>query len=400
MFRTSVCHLAIAAVLGTTMLTASAAQARETIIALSSAQSKAVLQEQVEQAIGHLLATLDAGEHARIVDATSLALVAEVEMPEGSEPVSPRRALQHNRKAVAKVGHFLNRAQVNAQHPGAIDMPGLLRFVRTHYPAPEEGADLIVFGHPVFAPANAPSQSMVGDRVPSDALVAAGPEISLYGTNALSGSLEGYDIYFGWSASDWSVSPAHRYAVERLWSVSVEAHGGSMAYQAPAETKAGRATLFDLAGEDAPDLSHKKPLDPAAPPKMRVFNPDTGQEWEAEAEAESPEVSVSPPQKVTANGVEVDNFSLFASKPHPRLGGVEVTTGIRYVPEDYPDRYLDAWCYFLVQHDGSQHRIRLGTKDWGTPVVVADLPSRARRAADITSDDVRAARAACQWPTP
>ncbi|MEP2640071.1 hypothetical protein [Roseobacter sp.] len=398
MFRTSLSQCAAAALLSASVLASGAADARETIIAFSTALPKAELQDQVEQSIGHLLATLEPGQHARILDATSLALVAEVEMPKGSEPVSPRRALQHNRKAVAKVGRFLDRAATNAEHPGAIDIPGLLRFVRTHYPAPEEGADLIIFGHPVFAPVNAPSQSMVGDRVPSDGLVAAGPDTSLYGTSALSGSLEGYDVYFGWSASDWPVSPAHRYAVERLWSITVEGHGASMTYQAPAEDAAGRATLFDLAGEDAPDRRHSKPLDPAAPQNMHVFNPDTGQDWESEAESAG--VPTNPAQKITPNGVEVDIFSLFASEPHPRLGGVEVTTGIQYVPQDYPDRYLNAWCYFLVQHDGSQHRIRLGNKDWGAPVVAADVPSRARRAAGVTRDDISAGRTACQWPTP
>ncbi|MDA5556052.1 hypothetical protein [Shimia sp. MMG029] len=398
MFKTSLSYCAAAALLSASALTPVAADARETIVAFSSALPEAELQEQVEQAIGHLLETLNPGEHARIVDATSLALISEVEMPDEAEPISPRRALQHNRKAVAQVGRFLKRAEANAEHPGAIDMPGLLRFVRTHYPAPEGGADLIVLGHPIHAPSNAPSQTMFGDRVPSDGYVAAGPDVSLYGTTRLSGSLDGYDVYFGWSASDWTVSPAHRYAVERLWSITVEAHGGSMAYQAPAEDAAGRATLFDLAGEDVPDQKHAHPLDPDAPPTMRVFKPDTGKG--PETEAERPEASAKATQKATANGVEVDDFSLFASKPHPSLSGVQITTGIRYVPEDYPHRYVNAWCYFLVNRDGSQHRVSLGSKSWGQTVANADISSRARRAAGIDRDDIEAGRSACQWPTP
>ncbi|MEM9764638.1 MAG: hypothetical protein AAF968_19405, partial [Pseudomonadota bacterium] len=102
--------------------------------------------------------------------------------------------------------------------------------------------------------------------------------------------------------------------------------------------------------------------------------------------------------KTVVNGVEVEDFSLFADTPHPTLPGVSVVTGVRYAPEDYPTRYELAWCYFSVRRNGTDIRFDLGTKRQGKAVAPRATTLSARRAASIQLSDVEAGGRVCQWP--
>ncbi|MEM1363698.1 MAG: hypothetical protein AAGF94_18680 [Pseudomonadota bacterium] len=355
-----------------------AANARDTVIALSPDQLQAALETQLEQVMTHLLDSLQPGDTALFLDGTEVERIALFAMPSGPQPIPANRALQANRKALANLGRFIRRSEAETGE-GQIDLPGLLRHVRAHVPAPD-GADLIVLGHPIFAPDETPRYSMASHRVPSDGHISAGPDRSPFGTANLPGTLAGYDVYFGHLANDWAITPGHRYGLERFWSLSVEAHGGSMAYQG-----ADLATLFALAGDDAPNRAHAEPLKPNTPLEMVVYGPEAERARAAQTT-----------ETVVVNGVAVDSFSLFAKAPHPSLPGVQVTTGIRYAPADYPHRYISAWCYVDRNLDGDRVIVDLGKKAWGGRVTT--FPAKA--SAGMTMAQVRSAKESCQWPTP
>ncbi len=85
------------------------------------------------------------------------------------------------------------------------------------------------------------------------------------------GNLANYDVYLGFPAADWAVSPEHKYHVERFWSLSVEGHGGHTAFIGE-----DLETLFARAGQDVAELSHSDPLRLGEKIEMLAFAPDTG----------------------------------------------------------------------------------------------------------------------------
>ena len=257
--------LAISAALGTD------ANARNTIVGLASTQSPDALKGQIERVIGHLTKTLKPDETALFFDASKVKLIAKFAVPEGSGASNPRVMLNANRQALGELKRFIDSAEAIPGHVGRIDLPNLLRSVRQYYPA-QGGADFIVLGSPITDASQTPSLSMRGGRVPNDGHVAAKIGQSSYGTTGLSGSLAGYDFYFGDTGEPWSVSDPHRYHVKRFWSLEVEGHGASLAY-----FNDDLKTLFQLAGHDAPNQQHGEPLIPTDKLEMLQFAPDTGQ---------------------------------------------------------------------------------------------------------------------------
>lgn len=258
------------AALWTAMLSAPV-MARDTVIALSSAQHELELKAQTERALVHLLNTLEPGETARFMNAKDATLIGAFTIPDGTGTPSQQRILNHNRDVLAKLGKMMRETQVVPGQPAWIDLPKVLASVRENYPAPEGGADLIVLGNPLYTPFNAPSQSMAGGRVPSDAHISARAGQSVYATTGLPGSLEGYDVYFGLIGEGWAVSPPHAQHVTRFWTVSVEGHQASMAYIGE-----DLETLFARAGRDAPDRLHSEPLRRHDKFEMLTFAADDG----------------------------------------------------------------------------------------------------------------------------
>lgn len=245
--------------------------ARDTVVGLSSIQPPEALQEQIERVIGHAVSTLEPGEQLWFFNASNSALVTTFIAPAGNGAGNSKVMLQSNRQALGQLKRFIESAAPEPGRVGFVDTPGFLRAVRRNYPAGENGADLIVLGAPVLDDPQAPSLSMKGGRVPGDGHITARAGQSPYGTGGLSGSLEGYDFYFGLIGDPWEVSDAHAYRMERFWSLSAEGHGASMAYFGE-----DLNTLFGLAGHDAANHVHADPLVSTEKQEMLLFMPDTG----------------------------------------------------------------------------------------------------------------------------
>ncbi len=259
----------LAALLMSTSLVAPAT-ARDTVVGLSTQQSKDMLKEQIEQVIAHLIETLQPGETARIFDASKVQLVATLTGPKDGSG-NTRKFLNANRRSLAALKRMIDAAEAVPGRVGGIDFPGFLRAVRQNFNVGDKGADLIVFGNRIFDDPMAPSVSFRNGRIPNDDYILAGAGQSPFGTSGLPGSLAGYDVYFGYTSEPQVVSEPHAYHLDRLWTVQVEGHQASMAYVGD-----DLETLFTLAGRDAPDQKHEIPLAATGKLEMLRFAPDTG----------------------------------------------------------------------------------------------------------------------------
>lgn len=261
--------IALALIAATALSTPS--NARDMVFGFSSQQAPDALKKQVEQAISHMLGHLEPGETARFFDASRVKLVATFKAPEGKHAKNPKVFLNSNAKALADLKTFLKSAEAVPGRVAGINLPKFLTELGQNYPA-KDGADVIIRGSVVHDDPQEPSTSMKGHRVPNDGHIAAHLSESPYGTAGLSGSLKGYDVYFGVEGNNWAVSNSHRYMVKRFLSLVVEAHDGSLAYFGN-----DTATLYEKAGTDAPDVKHSQPLEETDKREMLQFVRDTGQ---------------------------------------------------------------------------------------------------------------------------
>ncbi|OXT01982.1 hypothetical protein B7H23_03325 [Notoacmeibacter marinus] len=272
-----------AALLASSTLVATPASSREAVIGLSPLQASDDLKAQAERVIMYLAETVEPGETALVFDALDVELIGSFSVPEGEAYANPKAKLQANRQLFAAFKHFFEGANPDADRPAAIDLPKLLRTIREHYPSDNERS-IILLGSPVHDDPLAPSYSMEGGRVPYDGLVAAEANVSAYSTGGLPGSLDDDAVLFGIvpAAKGWQASLNHEYHVERFWSVSVEAHGGTMRYFGE-----DIETLFRLANEDGEPTAHPQPLVPTDKLEMIRFFPDKGRDAKTEAPSES-----------------------------------------------------------------------------------------------------------------
>lgn len=245
--------------------------ARDSIVGLSTSQTPAALEAQVERLIGHAVATLEPRQAMRFFDASHPGLIATFTAPDGAGAGNPRAMVQANRMALGQLKQFIDAAAPDPNHAGHIHLPEFFRFIRQNHAVVEDGADIIVLGAPITDDHQAPSTTMQNGRVPNDGHIAAHVGQSIYATTGLTGSLAGYDVYLGLIGELWEVSEAHAYHVERVWSLTAERHDASLAYFGD-----DLNTLFAMAGKDVVNRTHPQPLMPMEKLEMLQFAPDNG----------------------------------------------------------------------------------------------------------------------------
>ncbi len=79
--------------------------------------------------------------------------------------------------------------------------------------------------------------------------------------------------------------------------------------------------------------------------------------------------------------------------------GVEVTTGGKYRPDEYPRSYVNAWCYAMIENRGAVVRIALGSKLPLKPVEWEPPTKGTLAAAGISGRQAEAGRPACEFPS-
>ena len=268
------------------MVFAGTAMAQDTFVGLSSKQAPDDLQAQVERLLGQVVETLPPGRSMHFFDASDPALVATFTAPNGAGAGNLRAMGQANAAALAGLKRFMVSAEPDPGRIGHVQASAFLRFIAQNYAASAKGGRIILIGSPITDDALAPSVSMQNGRVPNDGHVGARVGQSIYATTGLTGSLANFDVFIGVIGEPWKVSEAHGYHVERIWALTSEALGASLAYFGD-----DLNTLFALAGREAADRQHPQPLVATDKLEMLQFAADTS----AVADIFTQPLEVTPP---------------------------------------------------------------------------------------------------------
>ncbi|MEL6479026.1 MAG: hypothetical protein AAFR17_16990 [Pseudomonadota bacterium] len=326
------------------------------------------------------------GDRYRVVNGTRPGRIALIDLPEDQKMTRKTRRAQAFR---AENGRIYEHLKAMEDGPAPLDLAGLLRREAANRSADRADLALLILGDPTQLMPDAPSFSMRDEsgvlRIPSDRHLSVGLQISPWGLG-LEGSagLAGIDVHICPVGQSARLSPAEDAALRRFWALYLAARSGQLAsWEGDLETCferfAARRTgpVVEVAANP-----HDRDL------VMRRVGHQTIETV----------TGVSASGKTVIDGVEVEDFSLFADRSHPTLPGVDVVTGVRYAPEEYPKRYQLAWCYFSVRRNGTEVKFDLGTKRQGKAVDPLSSTVQARRAAGIDLSDVEAGARACQWP--
>lgn len=364
------------------------ATAENWAVALPSAHPEG--QAALEQPMWEVFADLvGPGDTYRVLNATEPGLVAGIAVPNDSAFDRKKRRARHFKAENARIhAHLKSITSGNA----SVDLTGLLRHVVVNRVDRSAPLALLVIGDALQVFEGDPSFSMRdGDgsfQVPSDGHLPVSLTTSPWGARSPSrDGLDNVSVHICHSGAAMVLNDAEEEALRRFWALYIQIRGGMLAswgQDLPTcfERFAARGTRPIVV--DTPN-QHDRLL------VMRKIGRSTIETIEG----------TGPNAKggTVINGVAVDNFSLFADKPHPTLSGIKVVTGVRYKPSDYPNRYEAAWCYFSIRKNGTLFKFDLGTKSPGSAPSLITSAGFARRAAGIDLADFEAGQRVCQWPT-
>lgn len=324
---------------------------------------------------------LGPGDRYTVLNATVPGQIASISVPDDARYTRPKWRAQSFAQENRRIADHLGGLE--AGDPD-VDLIGVLRHVALSRIDPERPLDLMIVGSALQRFLDTLALSMgQGDAVfiPSPEHLTASVRETPYGIGAEGpGGLQNIYLHLCPIADDLRSDEAA--ALQSVYGRYVAARGGTLVTWSQ-----DLATCFERWAAEVRD-----------PLEIAPYGEATGQL--AMVPVGQAEIVVEPePTTVIVNGIEVDQFNLFSTAPHPTLTGVEVTTGVVYEPGKYPDVYEQAYCYFNVRQAGTHLRLDLGEKRFGRAPSL-DHPSTATlRAAGITRGDYEAGRTACQWPT-
>jgi hypothetical protein len=227
------------------------------------------------------------------------------------------------------------------------------------------------------------SVRLVGSELflPTDAHIEAPLSESPYGTMGLRTALDGVVVHVCLQSDEDPLTTYQKDELRRFWSLYVHWLGGELSTFT--ESLSG---CFDRWRDKVSGRMPEEALDISSDvlEMRRVKRTPLEDLEETAASGRLPE------------GVET--FSLFASRPHPALPGFDVTTGTQYRTDEHP-RYLNAWCYTMIENNGASLRVEIGTKLPYKDVEWSDIPTGTLRAAAISREQAEAGRRACQFPS-
>lgn len=360
-------------------LTATGVLAETFLVAVPDALPKG--SETVQSALWTLITRdLEPGDRLRVLNASDPGLVAAMAVPDDPRYGRAKWRVKRFPEEIAQIGAFLKGV---ATGPARADLTGTLRHEALARIDPEAPVHLLILGSVIETVPGAPEFSMAtGEQrlVPSPGHLTRSVAETPWGmgTEGTAG-LQNVSVHLCPIADDLSSDAEAAY--QRFWGQYVALRGGQLV-----TWSADLPTCFErfTAGVTAP-LEIAPYADDAGPLAMLEIGHGG---------------VITEPSTRIVNGLPVAFLTLFSSQPHPRLPGVEVTTGVRYAPEAYPDRYENAWCYFNMWEDGVSVKFDLGSKGFGAPVVTGAATRTALRAGGISQAVFDAGKPACQWPTP
>lgn len=244
-----------------------AVEAKNTVIGLSPFGEPAKVRQNVDGLARYLATNVDPGETAHILDAHGLKLIGTFAVPNKAAYSNPRAKVAVNKTVLRAMFEFAASARGDGDLVGRIDMPGLLRYVGTNYPANGK-SDLIVLGSPVHHDPRIATLSMRGARVPNDGHIKASRAQSPYGTAGLQNRLKGYRVLLGIPSMDWAATDRHAYFTQRFLSLMIAAQGGQLTtfttdlgtlFQQAAKPLGGPLEAYSLTATDKLEMIAFKP---------------------------------------------------------------------------------------------------------------------------------------------
>lgn len=215
--------------------------------------------------------------------------------------------------------------------------------------------------------------------LPTDGHIEAPLSLSPYGTEGREATLEGVGVHFCVLSDEFRLTTYQRDELRRFWSLYVEWLGGELATFTESLSACFARWRDKARGMPREELDISDGILAMRAVTRTPIEDDTG----------------TGPGGLPGG---VEQFSLFSSKPHPGLLGIEVITGIKYRSDGYPLSYERAWCYVIVENNGAAIQVHIGVKLPHAEIAWANAPRGTLDAAGIRDEDVQAARGACQFP--
>lgn len=205
------------------------AQPRELAVAISPYQDAAELNEQARSVFDELT-TLARGDRAVLLDGYSLATLGQFNIPENKLYDSPKARAKVNRTAVAALLNFTRSPKaVGADGAptvqGAIRLPQLLRKLASNL-AEGKTLDVLVIGSALYADPADSAFSMADGLIPGDGYLQRPRTLTPFGAAGMVDALSGLRVHL--VHSDPVRSNRHALAVERFWTLYIEAQGGQL----------------------------------------------------------------------------------------------------------------------------------------------------------------------------
>lgn len=209
------------------ILSAASAQAKTISIVLSPLQTTTQAQTQRQQVI-KLLVSLDYGDIAHIVDGQRLQTIGTFKVPQSRSYAAPRAKINANRDAVKALMHFAKTAQLKETiAPNTVRIPQVLRYIAKNKTV--DSLDIILLARPLYDTPQDPEFSMKDGLFPSDGHLIKTRQDTPFGVKGQAQLLKNVRIHWGLGLEYTFPSDAHAYAIERFWTLFIEAQGGQLA---------------------------------------------------------------------------------------------------------------------------------------------------------------------------
>jgi len=366
----------------TLISTMSAVSAEADVFAIITSQAPTGGVKSLGSVAGKLnVSTLKRGDTLIVYDGTNQKIVTEITIPMDEHFQSEIFRKSYLRKKFGPVIKFIKASKDKTSVVTDNNLTGLFREfadnVRSKYP--EQSLRVLITGSVLYHDNRQPGYSMRGGAYPKDGHFIVDGFASPYGTADRPNALGKTRFHFC-NPDDTFQSALHSGLLHRAWSLYIAKLGGTLATL----TQDYNLCLARFLADNDPARTFTIDPDPGKP-VMAILSPKK-------------QISTLERGTKALKDIAIDEFTVFATAPHPWMVGVEVTTGIKYRASSYPNRFENSWCYFFRFIGGVSVRINVGRMDFGGKPKWQEPSKGTLISAKISRTNVIEARDACQLP--
>lgn len=324
------------------------------------------------------------GDGYTVLNATTGEQVAHIQM--GASPEF--ESIKHRIKKFGAENSGI-AALLGGYKPGdgsaQINIPSVLRNFGDNRLNKDAVTDIIIVGSPVYISKDEPSFSWRDSKgifqVPTTDHIFEPLSVSTYGTLGRELGLKNAFVHICALNTDEDWNSAYSEASHEFWSLTVQRLGGSLVTWTDNDLKA----CFKRFKLKARNVAKKFALQKSGKGLAMVKVSREG-------------IQKLEPGTKRLNELTIDEFNIFVDENHRYLSGTKVVTGIKYQAEDYPQKFVDSWCYFNRTLNSAQIRIDVGRMNFGGKPNWKEPSKGTLNSAKISRTNVIAARESCQFP--